>query len=308
MSAALVILAAGIGARYGGGIKQLEHVGPAGELIIDYSIHDALVAGFDQIVFIIRRDMEKDFREVIGNRVENLCRRLGVRVDYAFQEMENIPVGERIPTGRVKPWGTGHALISCRELLHGPFVIINADDYYGKAAFQNIYDFLQTAKPMSMCMAGFFLGNTLSKYGGVTRGVCQVSADGCLEKVTETRNVIPTPTGAGAKQKDGSMIPLEMDAVVSMNMWGMGSEVIPAFEAGFRDFFRENWQELVTAEFLIPVFVDKLLQQKSVTVRMLPTADRWFGITYREDTPAVREAFRELVARGEYDINLFGDL
>ncbi|MBE6944698.1 MAG: nucleotidyltransferase [Ruminococcaceae bacterium] len=308
MSSALVILAAGIGARYGGGIKQLEHVGPAGELIIDYSIHDALAAGFDQIVFIIRRDMEKDFREVIGNRVERLCRRLGVRVDYAFQEMENIPADARIPAGRVKPWGTGHALISCREVLHGPFVIINADDYYGKAAFRSIYAFLQTAKPMTMCMAGFFLGNTLSAYGGVTRGVCQVSADGYLEKVTETRNVISTATGAGAKQKDGRIIPLEMDAVVSMNMWGMGAEVIPAFEAGFRDFFRENRQELDTAEFLIPVFVDKLLRQKAVTVRMLPTADRWFGITYREDTPSVREAFRELVDQGVYGANLFDDL
>ncbi len=308
MSAALVILAAGIGARYGGGIKQLEPVGPGGELIIDYSIHDALTAGFDQIVFIIRRDMERDFREVIGDRVEALCCRLGVQVDYAYQEKTDIPAGECVPEDRVKPWGTGHALIACRELLHGPFVIINADDYYGKTAFRSIYEFLQKAGSMEMCMAGFYLGNTLSENGGVTRGVCQVSADGYLEKVTETRNVMPTDTGAGAVGPDGTIEPLPMDAVVSMNMWGMGPEVIPAFAAGFQDFFRENRESLRTAEFLIPVFVDRLLQRKQATVRMLPTADRWFGITYRADTPAAREAFRELVSRGEYSTDLFSDL
>lgn len=308
MTTALVILAAGIGARYGSGVKQLEPVGPGGELIIDYSIHDALAAGFDKIVFIIRRAIEKDFREVIGQRVETLCRTLGVQVAYAYQEKADIPEGETVPEDRVKPWGTGHALITCREILHEPFVVINADDYYGKDAFHSIYGFLQKAGLMAMCMAGFYLGNTLSENGGVTRGVCQVSPEGYLEKVTETRNVVSTANGAGAKQPDGTVLPLAMDAVVSMNMWGMGPEVIPAFEVGFRDFFRENRENLSTAEFLIPVFVDRLLQRGQATVRMLPTADRWFGITYRADTPAVREAFRELISRGEYGADLFADL
>lgn len=308
MSTALVILAAGIGARYGGGVKQLESVGPAGELIIDYSIHDALYAGFDQIVFIIRREIDRDFREVIGCRVEALCRKLGVSVDYVYQELTDLPAGERLPANRVKPWGTGHALLACRGVLRGPFVVINADDYYGKKAFQDIYAFLQRAGATEMCMAGFSLGNTLSENGGVTRGVCQVRNDGTLEKITETRNVIPTADGAGARQPDGRIVPLAKDAVVSMNMWGMAPELLPAFAAGFQAFFQENREKLDSAEFLIPVFVDKLLQRKQVTVHVLPTTDRWFGITYREDTPAVRVAFRELTDAGVYGTNLFSDL
>ena len=214
MKTALVILAAGIGARYGGGIKQLEPVGPMGEIIMDFSIHDAIAAGFDKIVFIIRRDIEADFRQVIGDRIEEICRRLGVEVAYAFQELEDVPKGAKVPTGRKKPWGTGQALLACREVLHEPFAVINADDYYGKEAFGRLYAFLQhydPRKPGAFCMAGFILRNTLSEHGGVTRGICHVGQDGYLQRVIETRNVVKQPHGAAVQEPDGSLRPLDPD-------------------------------------------------------------------------------------------------
>lgn len=309
MKTALVILAAGIGSRYGGGVKQLEPVGPNGELIIDYSIHDAIAAGFNKIVFIIRRDIEKDFREVIGDRIGEICRKLNVEVAYAYQNVKDIPEG--VYSGdRTKPWGTGHALLACREVLHEPFAVINADDYYGKEAFFRLHDYLvkSAGKPMSMCMAGFVLRNTLSENGGVTRGVCQVNKEGFLEHVTETRNLIPWQGEAGVKAADGSVSPMSADRIVSMNMWGMGPEVLPALEEGFLRFFRENATDLEKAEFLIPVFVDGLLKENRATVKMLPTADRWFGVTYKEDKPAVCQAFQKLYAENAYGSVLFGDL
>lgn len=309
MKTALVILAAGIGSRYGGGVKQLEPVGPNGELIIDYSIHDAVAAGFNKVVFIIRRDIERDFREVIGDRIEEICRKMQIEVAYAYQDVKDIPQG--VYSGdRTKPWGTGHALLSCREVLREPFAVINADDYYGKEAFFRLHDYLvqETNQPMDMCMAGFVLRNTLSENGGVTRGVCQVSEDGFLEKVTETRNLIPWQGEAGVREADGSITPLSADRIVSMNMWGMGPEVLPALADGFQEFFRENQGNLEKAEFLIPVFVDGLLKAKRATVKMLPTADRWFGVTYKEDKPAVCQAFQALYAKNAYSLELFGDL
>lgn len=310
MKTALVILAAGIGARYGGGVKQLETVGPHGELIIDYSIHDAIAAGFRKVVFIIRRDMEADFREVIGNRIQTLCQALDVEVAYAFQELEDLPAGITFSGCRKKPWGTGHALLACRDVLKEPFVVINADDYYGREPFVKIYDHLtQPRPPMSMAMAGFVLGNTLSENGSVTRGVCQVSPSGLLEQVTETRNVVLREGGAGVREADGSLRPLPEDAVVSMNMWGMGPEILPALEQGFRRFFATTApDELERAEFLIPVFVDSLLKERKATVRVLPTSERWFGITYREDKPGVSRAFQALHDTGVYGVELFGDL
>lgn len=206
MKTALVILAAGIGARYGGGIKQLEPVGPMGEIIMDYSIHDAIAAGFDKIVFIIRRDMAEDFRHVIGNRIEAVCAELGIEVAYAFQELEDVPQGVQVPAGRTKPWGTGQALLACREVLKEPFAVINADDYYGKEAFGRLYAFLQRydpQKPGAFCMAGFILRNTLSEHGGVTRGICYVGRDGYLTRVVETKHVMPQPHGAAALRPDG---------------------------------------------------------------------------------------------------------
>ena len=306
MTTTLVILAAGIGSRYGG-IKQLEPVGPAGQIIMDYSIHDAIAAGFRKIVFLIRRDIEADFRAVIGGRMESLCARLGVEIAYAFQELEDIPIP--LPQGRTKPWGTGQALLACRNVLHEPFAVINADDYYGKAAFTSLFQFLQgytPGQPGRFCMAGFILRNTLSEFGGVTRGICQVDGHGYLTRVLETKNVVKTPTGAGVQQPDGSVTPVADDSFVSMNMWGLTPEFLDCLADGFAEFFQEP--EASQREFLIPVFIDRLLQRKTCTVQVLPTPDKWFGVTYREDKPAVQAAFRALTEAGVYHPQLFPDL
>lgn len=311
MKTALVILAAGIGARYGKGIKQLEPVGPTGELIIDYSIHDAVEAGFNKIVFIIRRDIEADFREVIGNRIEAICQKLGVEVAYAYQDLRDLPEGFQAPEDRVKPWGTGHALLACREVLHEPFAVINADDYYGKEAMVQLYNFLQgydESRAFEFALAGFVLRNTLSDFGGVTRGVCQVDANGFLEGVNETRNIMKLPQGPGAKQTDGSFLPLDPDCYVSMNMWAMTPAFLQELEQGFRAFLGNPTLDPLKDEFLIPIFVDHLLKAGTVRVKVLPTQDKWFGVTYHEDQPAVAEAFRQLIAQGVYGQNLFEDL
>ena len=313
---ALAIMAAGIGARYGGGIKQLESVGPNGELIIDYSIHDAIAAGFDKLVFIIRRDIERAFREVIGDRIERVCGAHGMEVCYAFQNLEDIPAGIAFPQGRTKPWGTGQAVLACRELLHEPFAVINADDYYGKESYRAVHDFLQgysPVRPYNFCMAGFALKNTLSENGGVTRGVCRMDGDGFLTDVEETRNLVRkgecsegyTETLLGEQQR--TAVPL--DSLVSMNMWGLTPEFMGLLEKEFLRFFENIRGNEQKAEFLIPVFIGKLLREGEICVKVLRTPDRWFGITYREDTPYVKRAFQELIDTGAYRENdLFADL
>ncbi len=209
MRKALVILAAGIGSRFGGGIKQLEPVGPDGEIIIDYSIHDAIKAGFNKIVFIIRRDIEQDFREMIGERIEKLCAKLNVEICYAYQDIDDIPI--RKPEGRTKPWGTGHAVLACRGIIREPFAVINADDYYGKNGYAKAAKFLESGK---YGLVGYILKNTLSDNGGVTRGICSVNADGALTGIDETHDIVKTATGAEANGK-----PLDLEALVSMNFW-----------------------------------------------------------------------------------------
>ena len=225
----LVVMAAGIGSRFGGGIKQLEPVGPSGEIIMDYSVYDAIQAGFDKVVFIIRKDLEKDFREIIGNRMEKI-----VETAYAFQELDDLPAGFQRPEGRTKPWGTGQAILCCKDLVQEPFAVINADDYYGKEAFVKVHDYLAGEHPacgkMDFCMAGFQLGNTLSENGGVTRGICSVNEDGHLTKVTETKNIVKTPEGAAVKGEDGRLTSVAADCPVSMNMWGFTPEI---FEVGW---------------------------------------------------------------------------
>ncbi len=306
MKTALVIMAAGIGSRFGGGIKQLTPMGPEGEIIMDYSIHDAIAAGFNKIVFIIRRDIEADFREIIGNRIEKTCRALNVETAYAYQSLTDVPEGIAVPEGRAKPWGTGQAVLACKGLLHEPFAVINADDYYGKEAFIKLHDYLQgytPEKPMALAMAGYILKNTLSDNGGVTRGVCRVDENHFLTGVDETSDIVKTPEGASANGQ-----PLNADSFVSMNFWGLTPEFLDVLEDGFREFFDHIAGRELKAEYLLPIYIDELLHQGKVTVKVLETRDKWFGVTYKEDRETVANAFRKLIEDGVYGHHLFADL
>ncbi len=290
----LVILAAGLGTRFGEGIKQLTPVGPNGELIIDYSIHDALEAGFDKVVFIIRRDLEKEFRETIGARTEKRC-----SVEYVIQDLENLPKGFSVPEGRKKPWGTGQAVLLCRDVIHEPFAVINADDYYGKQAFVKIHDFLMehVSERRRYCMAGFVLKNTLSDHGSVTRGVCSVNEGRFLTDIVETRGIVKCPEGA-ASELTGEH--LDVESYVSMNMWGLTPEFLDVLQYGFSEFLSETAPEDLTAEYLLPNIIGGMLRAGRVEVSLLETTDRWFGVTYAADRQRVQDAFAKFVEDGVY--------
>lgn len=300
----LVIMAAGIGSRFGGGIKQLEPVGPSGEIIMDYSIYDALEAGFNKIVFIIRKDLEKDFKEVIGNRIEKIA-----DVAYAYQELDDLPAGFTKPTTRTKPWGTGQAILSCKDIVTDPFVVINADDYYGKEAFIKLHDYLVNLAPLTkklnFCMAGFILGNTLSENGGVTRGVCRVDDNNTLIEVNETSNIHKLTDDAGIPDGHGGFTPIDPNSHVSMNMFGFTPELFAILENGFSDFLSKLSDTDIKAEYLIPNVVDTLIKNETAQVQVLETNDKWFGVTYQEDKPVVIDAFKALIDAGTYNTPLF---
>ena len=303
---ALVIMAAGIGSRFGGGIKQLEPVGPGGEIIMDYSIYDALKAGFDKIVFIIRRDLEEDFREVIGNRIEKVA-----RVEYAFQELGDLPEGFSVPEGRKKPWGTGQAVLSIKGLVDGPFLVINADDYYGKEGFQKIHDYMvnhmkEDGDVYDMCMGGFILRNTLSDNGTVTRGVCTLDGDGSLKEVTETYEIRMEADGSmKAQDEQGNPVQVNPDQHVSMNMWGLPAAFLKELEKGFPEFLENLKEGDIKSEYLLPKIIDKLVKAGKARVEVLETRDKWFGVTYKEDKETVVEAIRSLIAEGAYPERLY---
>lgn len=296
-------MAAGLGSRYGG-IKQLEPVGPGGEIIMDYSIYDAIEAGFNKVVFIIRKDLEADFKEVIGNRVAQ-----NIEVDYVFQEIENLPTGFEKPAERTKPWGTGQAVLSCKGILKEPFVVINADDYYGKEAFVIVHDFLVNNKEnngvYNFCMAGFVLGNTLSDNGTVTRGVCKVNEEGLLVDIVETRGIESKGDTAVAINNNGDQINIDLQASVSMNMWGFTPELLDELEKGFVEFLSNIKESDLKAEYLLPEVVDNLIKSGKAQVHVRKTNDKWFGVTYKEDKETVVESFKELVRRGVYPEKLF---
>lgn len=300
MDTTLLIMAAGIGSRFGGGIKQLEPVDEQGHIIMDYSIHDAIEAGFNKVIFIIRKDIEEEFREVIGSRISAICAEHNVTVDYAFQDINDIP-GE-LPAGRTKPWGTGQAVLSAKDLLTTPFIVINADDYYGKEGFKAVHTYL--VEGGKSCMAGFVLKNTLSDNGGVTRGICRMDADHNLTEVDETKNIVKTVDGAEA---DG--VKLDVDSLVSMNMWGLTSDFLQTLEKGFAEFFeKEVPANPLKAEYLIPIYIGELLKKDQMSVKVLRTNDTWYGMTYHEDVAAVKESFRQMLAEGVYKEELFSDL
>lgn len=301
----LVIMAAGIGSRFGGGIKQLEPVGPGGEIIMDYSIYDALQAGFNKVVFIIRKDLEKDFKEVIGNRIEKI-----VKTEYAFQELDDLPQGFARPKDRKKPWGTGQAVLSTKGLVKEPFLVINADDYYGKEGVKKIHDYLvkemdEESKVYDLCMSGFLLANTLSENGGVTRGICQIDDSGYLKKVTETYEIQKNGDGLSARDESGNPTFVDIGCHVSMNMWGLPASFIGELERGFPKFLAEVKEGDVKSEYLLPRIIDKMVAEGNARVKVLETADRWFGVTYKEDKPTVVEALRKLIAEGIYPEKLY---
>ena len=303
----LVIMAAGIGSRFGGGIKQLEPVGPNGEIIMDYSIYDALEAGFDKIVFIIRKDLEKDFREIIGNRIEKIA-----PVEYAFQEIGDLPDGFSVPDGRTKPWGTGQAILSAKHVISEPFLVINADDYYGKEGFKRLHEYMvnemdENGEMYDMCMAGFILSNTLSENGSVTRGVCAVDETGFLTKVTETYNIYKAEDGMHATTREGEPVTVEEDAHVSMNMFGLPASFMKELEDGFPVFLSNVREGDLKAEYLLPTIIDRCIREKKGRVRLLETPDKWFGVTYKEDKPAVVASIRKLIEDGVYPARLFED-
>lgn len=299
----LVVMAAGIGSRFGGGIKQLEAVGPNGEIIMDYSIHDALEAGFNKVVFVIRKDLDKDFKEIIGRRMEKL-----VEVEYAYQELNDIP--ERFQKkieGRKKPWGTGQAILCCKDVVDEPFLVINADDYYGKEAYREAYAYLTGRKDdnaYEACMVGFVLKNTLSDNGGVTRGVCKVDEHRMLSEIVETSNIVKTAEGAAVQTEDGA-VPIDVESEVSMNMWGLSPKFFEVLDKGFDEFLEKLDPENLKGEYLLPTIIGDLLNEGKMKVEVRKSHDEWFGVTYKEDKPDVVAAIQKLIKDGVYPEKLF---
>ena len=300
---ALVIMAAGIGSRFGKGIKQLAPVGPNGEIIMDYSIHDALEAGFNKVVFIIRKDLEEEFRQVIGNRIEKIT-----EVAYAFQALDDLPDGFTCPADRTKPWGTGQAVLAAESVLSEPFMVINADDYYGKEAYVKVHDYLVQEQPddgiLHICMAGFRLGNTLSDNGSVTRGVCHIE-NGALTGVTETHDIYKTADGSESRPEGGEVVTLNVKDLVSMNMWGLTPAFMDTLKKGFVEFLQGVKEGEIKKEYLLPEMIDQLIKAGKAKVDVLETKDTWFGVTYQEDKASVTEAFKKLVEEGVYPSNLY---
>ncbi|MDE7320831.1 MAG: nucleotidyltransferase [Lachnospiraceae bacterium] len=300
----LIIMAAGMGSRYGG-LKQIDPVDEDGHIIMDFSIYDAVKAGFEKVIFIIKKENEKNFKETIGNRMEQR-----IQVEYAFQEMDNLPEGFQAPEGRVKPWGTAHAVLSCLSAVDGPFAVINADDYYGQQAFQMIYDFLASHEDTDRyqyTMVGYLLKNTLTENGHVARGVCETDENGKLTEIIERVHIERRADGPAYTEDDGaSWKPLAEDAVVSMNMWGFTQSMMGEIRDRFAAFLTENLPENpLKCEYFLPFVVDELIQEGRAEVTVLKSRDRWYGVTYREDKPVVVKAIQSLKDQGLYPQKLW---
>lgn len=301
----LVIMAAGMGSRYGG-LKQIDPVDEQGHIIMDFSMYDARKAGFEKVIFIIKKENEEDFRKAVGNRMAEV-----MEVAYVYQDLHNLPAGYELPEGRTKPWGTAHAVLSCKELIDGPFAVINADDYYGRDAFKVIYDYLSTHEDddkYRYTMVGYELMNTLTENGHVARGVCEMNEAGELVGMTERTQIIKDGEGAAYTEDDGeTWVDLPAYTVVSMNMWGFTASILEEIEKGFAAFLDEGLKKNpLKCEYYLPFVVNRLLKENKATVTVLHSKDRWYGVTYKEDKPVVVEAIRKMKEEGVYPDNLWG--
>lgn len=300
----LVVMAAGMGSRYGG-MKQIDPVGPSGQVIIDYSLYDARRAGFETVIFVIKHEIEDAFKAAIGDRVSKV-----MKVEYAFQQLEELPAGFAVPEGRAKPWGTCHAVLAAKHLIHGPFAVINADDYYGPEAFQVIYDYLSThqdGEVYDYCMVSYLLKNTVSENGSVARGVCEANPDGTLAAVTERTCIETYPGGIHFTENGGdTWQDLTPDTPVSMNLWGFGQSFLEEAEARFAGWLSENLpKNPLKCEYFLPLVVSELLAEGKATVKLLHSTDKWYGVTYREDKPVVVNAIAQKIADGLYPADLW---
>ena len=319
MKPTLVVLAAGMGSRYGG-LKQVDPVGPSGEAILDYSVFDAIRGGFGKVVFIIRHDFEAEFKEKVGKKYEGL-----VPVDYCYQDLNDLPPPYKFPEGRTKPWGTAHAVRAARDVVKEPFAVINADDFYGRDSFAKLGEFLsgeadscplqnkdtstltsgqETASPLHFAMVGFRLDRTLSENGSVARGICDVAADGTLKGVTEMTKLVKAGDMAENQENPDAPVKVPLDARVSMNCWGFTPKLFTELEDRFVKFRAARGTEM-KSEWYIPFVVDELIKEGKADCKVLPTDSRWFGVTYREDKPFVVSEIAKLVASGEYPSKLF---
>lgn len=302
MKPTLLVLAAGMGSRYGG-LKQIDPVGPSQEIIIDYSIFDAVRAGFGKVVFVIRKDIEETFKECVGSRFKGI-----IDVEYAYQELNELPAGFAVPEGREKPWGTGHAILMAADLIKEPFAVINADDFYGKSGYKLLADYLSQASDGAMaeyCMCGFMLRNTLSEHGYVSRGICETDSEGYLQDVEEITRIEKDGDGAKYNAADKTEVRLTGNEFVSMNMWGFTPSIFERLKEQFVEFLQKNGSEL-KSEFFIPTVVNNLIKSGKTRVKVLESGDSWFGITYKEDKPAVVESVARLVEDKVYPNPLFG--
>lgn len=299
----LVIMAAGMGSRYGG-LKQIDPVGPNGEIIMEYSIYDAIRAGFKKVVFIIKKEIEDVFRDVIGKKIEKL-----IDVEYVYQCIDTLPEGFSVPEGRIKPWGTGHAVLSARHAVKTPFAVINADDFYGAETYRLLNDFLSVNKDSQdkykYCMVGFVLENTLTENGHVARGVCNVDGNGNLAGIHERTKIMKFGTETKYTEDDQNWIVLPQGSVVSMNTWGFTQSIFNELEKGFPVFLENSRNNIIKAEYFLPSVVDDLIKSQKADVKVLSTTDKWYGVTYQEDKPNVKKSIGDMIKSQKYPQNLW---
>jgi dTDP-glucose pyrophosphorylase len=302
-SPTLIVLAAGIGRRFGG-LKQIEPIGPCGEILLDYSVYDALDAGFETLVFVIRRDIEAAFSRKVGRTIERQC-----DTRYAYQEVESIPEGFDVPRNRQKPWGTAHAVLICRDMIDAPFGVINADDFYGRRSFRQLAEFLEGVeekKGIRGCAIGYLVENTLTDHGSVTRGVCEVNSDGSLVRIDERTNVQRFEKSVQASDDGEHWLDIPLGTLVSMNMWGFSPSLFAELDTRFRKFLGGDSQTLETAEYLLPEVIGDLVQEGRAHVTVIPTSERWVGVTHPEDRATAQQGIRDLIAQGIYPEDLWG--